>query len=197
VPTPYHFRSVWILAGLTGALLLALATGLITLPGAKSTARGAQTTAQQSAAAARLAADKQWASTTCTSILDWKNQIHRDATSLDLGLGPSARIRDAVNATTRMLGTLALPPSSQGGQTSADAQELRSEIESRVHAIQADAAKAESGNLAAIGRLLTDVSRDRAVRPQIENQLRHLITADLGLSLAETHACRALVGIPI
>lgn len=132
-PTPYHFKSVWIMAGLAGALLLALATGA----------------------------------------------------------------RDAVSATTRMLGTLALPPSSQDGQASADAQEPRSEIESRLNAIKTDAPGAESGNLAAVGNLLTDLTRDQSAGTQLANELRHLIKADLGLSLAETHACRALVGSPI
>jgi hypothetical protein len=197
MPTPYRFKSVWIMAGLAGALLLALATNLISLPGARDSAHAAQTTTQQNLDAARMAADRQWASATCTNILNWKNEIHRDASSLDLGLGPSTRIRDAVSATTRMLGTLALPPSSRGGEASADAQTLRSEVESGARAIQADAAGLESGNLAAIGRLLADVSRDQALGPQLSNQLRHLITADLGLSLAETRACRALVGIPI
>jgi hypothetical protein len=31
----------------------------------------------------------------------------------------------------------------------------------------------------------------------VVSELRHLVTVDLGLSLAETRACRQLVGIPI
>lgn len=197
MPAPYRYRSVPILAVVASALLLALATGALTLPGAGDSAHAAQTTTQQALSAARLAADKQWASATCTNILAWKNEIHHDATSLDLGFGAPGRIRDAVRATTRMLGQLGLPPSSQGGHAKADALKLRSDLASRVRDIQADAAGMSSGNLAAIARLATDLRRDKAMAPQLSNELRHVITVDLGLSLAETRACRELVGIPI
>lgn len=194
---PYRYRSVLILAGLASVVLLAFATGAVSLPGAEDSAHGAPTTSQPSAAAARLAADKQWASTACTNILDWKNEIKRDATSLDLSLGAPARLRDAVAATTRMLANVGLPPSSQDGQARADTEELRAELASRVRDIQADASAVASGNLAALGKLFNDLSQTRAAGTQMSNELRHVLTVDLGLSLAETHACRELVGIPI
>lgn len=194
---PYRYRSVLILAGVSAAALLALATGAVSLPRAEGTTHGTPTTAQQNLAAARTAANKQWAATTCTNILAWKNEIKRDATNLDLGFGAPARIQDAVGATTRMLSHIGLPPTAQGARARADAEALRSELESRVRNLQADAGEATSGNLAAIGKLLTDLSQAKAAGAQMSNELQRVVTVDLGLSLAETHACRELVGIPI
>ncbi len=200
VPPPKPYRGRMIMAGIAIAVLVAVIATAVILPGAEDTARGNQTTAQQTLAAARIAADKQWAAATCSNILDWKNAIHHDLTNLDLGFGAPARIRDAVDATTRMLDRLdklGLPQDSGQGPATADAQQLRTELQTRLRDIQADAAAVASGNLGAIGRLVTDLSRDKAVAPQISNELRHLLTVDLGISLAETHACRELVGIPI
>jgi hypothetical protein len=41
------------------------------------------------------------------------------------------------------------------------------------------------------------LKNDKAVAPRVVDELRHVLTVDLGLSLAETSACRQLVGIPI
>ena len=194
---PYRYRSVLILAGLSSAVLLAFATGAVSLPGAEDSAHGAPSTSQQSAAASRLAADKQWAAAACTNILDWKNEIKRDATNLDLSLGAPARIRDAVAATTRMLANVGLPPSAQDGQARADAEKLRADLASHVRDIQADASAVASGNLAALGKLVNDLSQGKAAGTRMSKELRRILTVDLGLSLAETHACRELVGIPI
>ena len=188
------------MSGLAGAVLLAVSVGAITLPGTNAGTQSAQASDLASLAAKRTAANRQWASETCTSILDWKNEIHRDATSLNLGFGALPRIQDAITATTRMLNTidrLGPPPSAQTGQAPADADRLRSDLEARVREIEGDAHSVASGNLAAIGTLLSDVQDDRAVGPQILDELRHVVSVDLGLSLIETRACRQLVGIPI
>jgi len=176
--------------------VLAFASGTVRLPWAKSHSQ----TAQASLAAQRTAANRQWASATCTNVLDWKNEIERDGTSLDLGLGPSARLRDAIAATNRMLNELdklGLPPAAQTAPARAEIERLRSDIESRVHNLKSAVDSVDNGNLAAIGTLVSDLENDKGAGTQIAGELGHLVSVDLGISLAETRACRQLVGIPI
>jgi hypothetical protein len=69
------------MGGIAGAVLAAVRTGAITPPEGQNSTQGAQTSGQVSRAAERTAADKQWASATCTNTLTWKNEIQRDETS--------------------------------------------------------------------------------------------------------------------
>src|SRR5262249_26249748 len=101
------------LIGVGGALLVAVSVGAITLPGTHSGTQSAQARDVVSSAAKRTAANRQWASATCTSILSWKNEIRRDAANLDFGLSALPRVHDAITATTGMLNQvekLGLPP---------------------------------------------------------------------------------------
>ena len=187
------------IGGIAAAVVLAFAVGAISFPwnhhGSEKAAH-----AQASLAAQRTAANKEWASATCTNILNWKNEIQRDGTSLNFGLGVSARLKDAVAATGRMLnelGKLGLPPGAQTAQARAEIERLRSDVESRVRNLKGAADSVASGNLAAIGTLVTDLENDKSIGTQIAGELRHVVSVDLGLSLAETGACRELVGIPI
>jgi hypothetical protein len=193
-------RVLLIMGGIAAAVLVALSTGAITLPGARDSTQSTRTSAQASLAAKRMAANQQWASATCTNILDWKNEIQRDGTNLNLGFGVLARIQDAIAATTRMsneVNKLGLPPAAQTAQARAETGQLRSDIQSRVHNIEGSAGSVASGNLAAIGTLLSDLENDTVVGTQIVTELRHVLSVDLGLSLVETPACRQLVGIAI
>ena len=63
--------------------------------------------------------------------------------------------------------------------------------------VEGTAGSVANGNLAAIGALLSNVDSDTVVETQIVNELRHVLSVDLGLLLVETRACRELVGIPI
>jgi hypothetical protein len=192
-------RVLLVIGALTAAAVFALASGAIPLPGLADGAHG-QTSAQAAPAARRTAADAQWASATCANILDWKNEIERDGSSLDLGLGLSARIKDAIAATDRMLGeldTLGLPPTAAGSDARAEIERLRADLESRVRDIAGTAGSVASGNLLAVGTLIGELKNDRVLGPQILGELRRVVSVDLGLSLAETRACRQLAGIPI
>ena len=199
--------SVWarrtltlILAGVGAALLVAVTTAAITLVGAVGGTQPAQATAQTSLAARRAAANRRWAAAACTSILDWKNEIHRDGTSLSLGLDPMTRVRDAITATTRMLNrfdALGLPPSAQTPAGRAAAAQFDADVEPRLRALEGTAASVTAGNLAAIGTLVTQVTSDSAIPTEVVSGLRRLMSVDLGLSLVETRACRQLVGIPV
>ena len=196
-------RMDWVLlaGSATGiAVAFAVSLGLISFPGTHAGAQSAQASDAASLAAQRMAATRRWASTACTSVLNWKNEIHRDATSLNLGFGALDRVQDAITATTRMLKTmdaLGPPPSAQNGHARSDLQRLRSDLEARVRAIETDTHRVTSGNLTAIGTLVSDLESDRAVAPQLAGALRRIVSVDLGLSLAETRACRQLVGLPI
>ena len=185
--------------GVGGALLVAVSVGAITLPGTHSGTQSAQARDVVSVAAKRTAANARWASATCTSILSWKDEIHRDAANLDLGFGALPRIQDAITATTRMLNKLdklGLPPSVQTGQARADAERLRSDLQARVRQIEDDARSVAGGNIAAIGTLLSDLKNDRAAGPQMVDRLRQIVSVDLGLSLVHIRACQQLIGIP-
>ncbi len=190
-------RVLLVMAGVAAAAVVALSTGVVKLPGLHHDTRGSQ---KASLAAQRTAVNRQWASAFCMNLLDWRNQIQRDGTSLNPSLGPVARIKDATAATTRMLGKLeklGLPPAGQGSHARAEANHLRSAIQSRALKLQTDAASVASGNLAAIGTLVTDLGNDKAMGTEISNELQRVVSVDLGLSLAESGACRQLVGIPI
>jgi hypothetical protein len=164
-------RVVLVMGAVTAVLVIVLANGHIGLPGSGNGTHTAQASDRTSLVARQEAADKQWASSACTSILYWKSELHRDETSTNFSFGPLARIKNAIAATKNMLGELdrlGLPPGAQSARMRADLSQLRSEL--------------ESGNLPG---------------PQIAGQLRNLVSVDLGLSLVETHACRELVGSPV
>ena len=191
-------RVLLAIIGIVGAFVVAVSVGAITLPGTHSGTQSAQARDLVSPAAKRSAANRQWASATCTSILGWKNEIQRDAANLDLGLGALPRIQDAITATTRMLNKivkLGLPPSVQNGQAQADAERLRADLQRRVREIEDDARSVASGNIPAIATLLSDLKNDRAVGPQMFDRLRQIVSVDLGLSVVQIRACQQLIGI--
>jgi hypothetical protein len=185
-------RVVLIVGAVIAAAGIAVSTGAIKLP----RLHHSRQSADPSPAAVRMAADRQWASALCTNLLGWKDEITRDGTSLNLGLGPMARIKDAAAATTRMLNGLDKLGPPPAGQSLA-AQRLRARISSLALHLKNDATSVASGNLLAIGALVTDLGRTKAMGTEIGNDLQRVVSADVGLSLAETGACRQLVGIPI
>ena len=192
--------ATWIGRGLlitVAAALVAISTGAISLPFASSATKSGVGVAL---AADRSAADQRWASSLCTNVLDWKNELKRDGTSLDLGFGAVARIQDAIAATNRMLSQLSglgLPPGAQSGQARAQTIQLRAELESRLRKIEGVAGSVASGDFGAIGTLVSDLESDTGLGKQLRNELGHVVSVDLGLSLVETRACRQLVGSPI
>ncbi len=193
-------RVLMVVVGVAAAVTVALATGVVKIPGLAGGPQSAQASDQAALAAQRTAADEQWASATCTNVLDWKKEIARDGTSLNLSFGPAARIQDAITATTRLasqLDELGLPPGAQTAQARAELAQLQSDIESRLRDLEGTARSVAGGNLAAIGTLIGALEDDKVLGTQVIGELRRVVSVDLGLSLAETRACRQLVGIPI
>jgi hypothetical protein len=193
-------RVLLVMGGVTAAVTVAISSGAVRIPGLSGGSQTAQAGERTALAAQRTAADKQWASAACTSIIDWKNEIKRDGTSLNLSFGPGSRVKDAISATTRLvsqLDRLGLPPGGHTAQAQAELHQLRSDITSHLRDLQGTASSIARGNLAAIGTLVTDLENDKVLGTQIAGQLRHVVTVDLGLSLVETRACRQLAGIPI
>lgn len=188
-----------VMASIVGAVTVAISTGAINVPGRSGGSRKTQPSEQAALAAQRTAAEEQWASSTCTSVLAWKNEIQRDGTSLNLGLGPSARVHDAIAASTRLLSELdklGLPPGASP-EARTELNQLRADIAARLSSLEGAAGSVANGNLAAIGTLLGDLESDKVLPGQIISELQHVVSVDLGLSVAETRACRQLVGIPI
>jgi hypothetical protein len=192
-------RVVLIMAGIAAGAAGAFASGAISLP-SLGTGSHARASTDPGYAAQRQAADRQWATATCTNILDWKKEIQRDETTLGSVIGVPARIKDAITATDRLMSELnkvGLPPSAHNAQARSEIEQLRSEIESRLHAIEGTASSVASGNLLAIGTLVSDLANERVRGTQVANELSHVVSVDFGLSLAETQTCRQLVGIPL
>lgn len=188
------------LGGLAAAAVIALGAGVIRLPGAANADSSAQAAGQAAPGAQQLAADRQWAAATCTSLAGWRSEMERDLTGLSFGGGALSKLDDAVTATSRALNGLStrgLPPSAQTARVRAQLDQLRSDLQARLQRVQHDAASLAGGDLTAVAALLADLNNDRTVVPQIAGQLRGIVSTDLGLSLAETPACRALVGISI
>jgi hypothetical protein len=189
-----------IMGAISAALIIALAAGVVTPPGAPDGTPAAQASTRASAAARRAAANAQWASGVCMTILDWKNELHRDESSLDLGFGPVARVQDAVAATSRLLNRLhrlGLPPGAQTPAARAQTAQLVAEIQTRVTTLQRVADQVAGGNLSALGTLVGDLQNDTALPNTLAGEVHHLVSVDLGVSLVETRACRQLVGIPV
>jgi hypothetical protein len=192
-------RVVLLVAGIVAVVVAAVASGAISLPGLGNGSH-AQASSRAGLGGQWEAADRQWAAAACTNILDWKNEIQRDGTGFDSGMGPSARIKDALAATNRLLGQLdklGLPSTGHTAQARVEIDQLRSEIESRLHAMEGAASSVASGNLLAIGSLVSDLANDRALGTRAASELRHVVSVDLGLSLLQTRTCRQLVGIPL
>ena len=199
-PVPVRLlRVILVMAGIVAVVVLAVVTSAISLPHFGNSSHP-QASPGAGLAAQQEAANRQWAAATCTNVLDWKNEIQRDGTSLNLSLGPTTRIHDAISATTRLLSqldTLGLPPSAQTGRTQAELNQLRAEITSRLTSLKGAAGSVAGGNLAAIGTLVDDLESDKVLGSQIGGELQHVVSVDLGISAAETRSCRQLVGIPI
>jgi hypothetical protein len=180
---------VFILAALAAATAVALGTGSVKLPGSGNT----KASAHQAAATRQLVANQEWASATCSTVVSWKNEIQRDLHGLTLSFGAIPRVQDAVSATSRMVDSmrkLGLPP----GLQSALGDQLRSDIQSRVHSIESAARSVAAGNLGAIGTLLSGFGNVPAMARQIAGHLR-AIAPELGISLASSVSCRQLVGL--
>jgi hypothetical protein len=188
-----------VVAGIAAAVVVAFVSGAVSLPGFGN-GENPQAGSGAALAAQREAANERWAAATCTNLLDWKQEIQRDGTSLDLGFGPSARVESAIAATRRMLNELeklGVPPGAQNAQARAQIEQLRSDLQTRLQAIEGTASSVAGGNLLAIGTLAGEVASDKIVGTQIAGELRRVVSVDLGLSLAETRACRQLVGLPV
>lgn len=189
-----------LVGGVAAAVAVAVITGAVTLPGTHDSTQSTQTSDQASLATRESAANRRWASATCTNILAWKNEIRRDSKSLNLSFGSLGRIEDAVAATTHVLDELkklGLPPAVRTARARAEIEQFRADIESRVHKIEGDVHSVAGGDLAAIGALFSDLEHAKVLGTAIDDELRHVLIADLGLSLVETPACRELAGIPV
>ncbi|HEY2655914.1 MAG TPA: hypothetical protein VGI55_09000, partial [Solirubrobacteraceae bacterium] len=64
-------RVVLVMGAITAVLAIVLTNGLISLPGSGNGTQAAQASDRTSLVAQQEAADKRWASSACTSILDW------------------------------------------------------------------------------------------------------------------------------
>jgi hypothetical protein len=121
-------RVLLVMSGVVAGVVVVVATGAVALPGGHNSSQRSASLAAQ-----RTAANRQWATTLCTNLGAWKDELHRDATSLDLGFGPVARLRDATAATKRMLrilDKLGPPPAGGTSQGRGTIHRLRAQLQS-------------------------------------------------------------------
>lgn len=185
----------FILGALAAAIAVALGTGALKLPASGN----AKVSAQQAAAAKQIAANQQWASATCSTVLGWKNEIQRDMHGLTLSLSAIPRVQDAIGATTRVVGSiekLGLPPALQSATGRAELDLLRSDVQSHVQGLESAAGSVAGGNPGAIGTLLSDLGNAPSMGGQIVGHLRE-IASELGVSLASSPSCRQLAGLKL
>jgi hypothetical protein len=183
---------VFILGALAAAIAVALSTGAVKL-------RNATADTQQAAAARQLAANQQWASATCSTVVGWKNAIQHDLHGLTLSLGAIPRVQDAIGATTRMVDSiekLGLPPALEGAQGRGPVEQLRSDVQSHLHGIASAASSVAAGNFGAIGTLLSGLGNAPSIGGEIVGHLRD-VASELGVSLASSPSCRQLVGLKL
>ncbi|MBV8986936.1 MAG: hypothetical protein JO372_00100 [Solirubrobacterales bacterium] len=186
---------VFVLGALAAAIVAALSTGAVKLPGSGN----ATVSTQQAAAARQMAANQQWASATCSTVFGWKNEIQRDLHGLTLSFGALPRVQDAIGATTRMVDSiekLGLPPALQRAQGRAQVAQLRSDVQSHLHGIESAASSVAGGNLGAISTLLGDLGNVPSVESQVVGHLRN-VASELGLSLASSPSCGQLAGLKL
>jgi hypothetical protein len=186
---------LFILGVLAAATAVALATGAVRPPGSGD----ANVSSQQAAGARQMVANQQWASVTCSTVVGWKNEIQRDVHGLTLSLGVIPRVQDAIVATSRMADSiekLGLPPALQGAEGRAQVDQLRSDVQSHVHAIESAASSIAGGNLGAIGTLLSDLGNAQSMEGQIVGRLRG-VASELGVSFASSPSCRQLVAFKL
>jgi hypothetical protein len=186
---------LFILGSLAAATAAALGIGAVKLPGSSN----AKASPQQAAAARRMAANQQWASATCSTVVGWKSEFERDLHGLTLSLGAIPRVQDAIGATTRMVDSiekLGLPPALRGAQGRAVVDQLRSDVQSRVLGLESAASSVAGGNLGAIGTLLTDLGSVPSAEGKIVGHVRD-VASELGVSLASTPSCRQLAGLTL
>lgn len=91
---------------------------------------------------------------------------------------------------------LGLPPALQGAEGRAQIDQLRSDVQSHVHAIENPASSVAAGNLGAIVTLLNGLGNAPSMEGQIVGHLRD-VASELGVSLASSPSCRQLVGLKL
>jgi hypothetical protein len=183
----------FILVALAAAIAVALGAGAANLPGTGN----AKASTDQAAVTRQMAANRRWASATCSTVVGWKNEVQHDLHGLTLSLGAIPRVQAAIGATTRMVDSiekLALPPALQSAQGRALVEQLRSDIQSHAHGVESAASSLAGGNVGALGTLLSDLANAPSVEAQIAGRLRD-VASELGVSMASSPACRQLVGL--
>jgi hypothetical protein len=170
--------------------LALLAAGALSIAAALAGCAGSQQTAH----------DQQWAQAVCTNVLAWQTKIHHDETSLDLNLGPHARLQNAIAASRQLadqLTTIGLPAGQHNAQQRRQVRLLISDIRAQANTIADTATRLQNGNIASAGTLIDNSSQDAGLAAQLVDQLQHAGSIALAIAAIETRACRKLAGIPI
>jgi hypothetical protein len=168
-----------------------LAAGAISITAVLAGCGGSQQTAR---------ADQRWAQSVCTHVLAWQTKIHHDETSLNLNVGPHARVQDAITATHRLateLTGIGLPVSQHNVRQRRQIRRLMRNIRAQAGTIADAATKLQNGDLTSAGALIDNSNQDAKIAAQLIEQLQHAGSMDLAIAALETKACRKLADIPI
>jgi hypothetical protein len=145
-------------------------------------------------------ANQRWANTACTDMLAWQKQVHHDETSLNLALGPRARLNDAIGATRRLVNAITVlgPPVTQRhSHSQAHFRQLGSALQTKLTEAQTATNKLETGNLDGATSLISDLPGGADLAASMLSDARQLASTDLAIAVLDTKSCRQLAGLPV
>jgi len=188
--------SIQLKTGIGAVVLVAALIALVvylTGIGASQPASAGQLAA--SAAAATEQADQHWADTACSTVLRWKDTLHRDETSTDLSFGPIARLENAAAATVHLVdevSALGLPPGARTVAAHRDFKALADQLVTSSGGLRSVAGQLESGDVAAALGAISDTANAAALATALVHSLQRFVSVDLGLAMIKSGACRDL-----
>jgi hypothetical protein len=145
-------------------------------------------------------ANRRWANTVCTDMLTWQKQVHHDLISLNLALGPRARLNDTIETTRRLVNEITVlgPPASQReSRDQATFRQLGSAVQTKLTEAQTAANKLENGNVDGATALISDLRDGASLAAALISNARHLATTDLAIAVLDTKTCRQVAGLPV
>jgi hypothetical protein len=145
-------------------------------------------------------ANQKWASVVCTDMLAWQKQVHHDETSFNLGLGPRARLDDAIGATRRLVNQITVlgPPATSHPRDDQIAfRQLGSALQTKLSEAQTAANKLESGDVDGATALIGGLPGGANLAAALLSDGRHVATPGLAIAVLDTKTCRQVAGVPI
>lgn len=198
--TPSELITAMFRPALFAAGIVAIAAAVILGMGYDANSQTLSRTADNSPAESTHQQDLRWAGAACTNVLDWKNEISADETSLHMSLNPITRIEDAVSQTEALgtkLESIGLPPAARSGPAHEQVAQFGERLRTQLSHVKSATSDLENGNPMAALAAINDISAISGLASGFVGAIQHSASVDLGLAIVETRACRQLFGSPV